>query len=340
VISTVAGTGTAGDSGDGGPAREAKLNSPFGVVFDRSGHLFIADTFNHRVRRVDARIGLISTLAGTGEKGFAGDDGPATAARLNEPYGLAVDRVGNLFVSDRLNHRIRRVDTKTGTISTVAGPDTEATLAPSEPSVNLDLRDAGGIALDDAGQLLIADVASQRVWKLDPTRKSAKLFAGNGRKQHSGDGGLATEAGLLGPRAIAIGPRGEVLIVEREGNCVRTVDPTTGKIETIAGTGKKGFTGDGGPAKDATFDGPKELAIDSSGNIFVVDTENHAIRRIDARSGNIATVAGTGHPGTTGDGGLAEQACLSRPHGVAIRADGAILIGDTNNHRVRKVGKK
>jgi hypothetical protein len=131
-----------------------------------------------------------------------------------------------------------------------------------------------------------------------------------------------------------------VVIVEREGNCVRTVDAATGKIQTIAGTGKKGFTGDGGRAKDATFDGPKELAIDAAGNIFVVDTENHAIRRIDSGSGMIATVAGTGHPGTTGDGGLAQSACLSRPHGVAIAADGSILIGDTNNHRVRKVGRE
>ncbi len=274
VITSVAGSDGAGDAGDGGLAREARLNSPFGVAFDLAGNLFLADTFNHRVRRIDAKTGLISTVAGQGRKGFSGDGARATAADLNEPYGLAVDRDGHVFIADRLNHRIRRVDARTAIITTVAGPDSIVRQADEKPTVRLNLIDAGGIALDGSGHLLIADVGSNRVWSLNLSSEEVALFAGTGRKEYSGDGGPAASASLQGPRAVAVGLDGKVVIVEREGNRLREIDPKTGRISTIAGTGKKGYSGDRGSAKGATFNGPKELAIDSAGDIFVVDTEN------------------------------------------------------------------
>jgi streptogramin lyase len=340
VIESMAGTDQVGDSGDGGPARDARLNSPFGVVFDVSGNLFVADTFNHRVRRIDSKTGLISTVAGQGRKGFEGDGNLATEALLNEPYGLAIDRDGDLFIADRLNHRIRRVDGRTGVIATIAGPDSDVSQALGTAAAKLNLIDAGGIALDGSAHLLIADVGAHRVWSLDVSSSALKLLAGTGRREFSGDDGPAAAASLMGPRAVAVARDGTIVIVEREGNRLRSIDPKTGRISTIAGTGKKGYTGDGGPAQHATFNGPKELAIAANGDILVVDTENHAVRRIDVKNGRIATLAGNGQAGGDGDGGPAGGARLNRPHGVAVAPDSAIAIGDTNNHRVRKVATK
>ena len=155
-------------------------------------------------------------------------------------------------------------------------------------------------------------------------------FAGTGQGKHAGDGGPATAASIAGARAVEVAPDGTVLILERQGNTLRAVDPTTGTITTRAGTGAKGYSGDGGPATAATFNGPKELAVDAAGNVFIVDTENHAIRRIDAQTGTISTVAGSGRRGGQGDGGPATSAELDRPHGVAVAPDGALYIGDTD----------
>jgi sugar lactone lactonase YvrE len=340
TISSPVGNGRQGYSGDGGPAKEASLNQPFGVVFDEAGNLFVSDTFNHRVRRVDARTGVISTVAGTGERGFSGDGGPATAGNLNEPYGLAVDSEGNLYIADRLNHRVRKVDAKGQVITTVAGSDSRTPTQNGGTATDLTLLDAGGIALDGAGHLLIADVSAHRIWSLDVATGQVTPFAGTGRKEHVGDGGPAVKASLFGPRAVAVRRDRTVVIVEREGNRVCTVDPETGLLKTIAGTGKKGYSGDGGLASDATFNGPKELTVDPAGNTYIVDTENNVIRKIDAKIGTIRTVAGHGAKGGAGDSGPAIAAELDRPHGVVIGRDGSIWIGDTNNHRIRKVGRE
>ena len=189
----------------------------------------------------------------------------------------------------------------------------------------------------DGGTLLIADVAGHRIRQVDLAGGQITTFAGTGRSRHDGDGGPADRASIWGARAVDVGPDGSVYILEREGNRLRVVNHRTRKIETIAGTGEKGYSGDGGPALSATFNRPKELDVDSSGNIWIVDTENHAIRCIDASSRRIHTVAGTGQVGAGGDGGPATKAGLDRPHGVAIAPDGSCWIGDTNNHRLRLV---
>ncbi len=338
IIATVAGTGQPGSGVEGQAATATALDQPFDVAVDARGDLYLADTMNHRVLRVDRTKRLVYAVAGDGHPGFSGDGGPARAARLNEPYGLCLDGRGNLYIVDRLNRRVRRVDGRTGVIETVAGDGEARSSGDGGPAVKAGLVEPNGVALADSGKsLLIADVAGCRVRKVDLASGLISTLAGTGRRRHDGDGGPAAAASVFGARAVDVGPDGSIYILEREGNRLRKVDHGTGLIRTIAGTGEKGYSGDGGPAVKATLDGPKELAVSSSGDVYVVDTENHAIRRVDARTGIITTVAGTGRSGPSGDGGPAAGASLDRPHGVAVQADGGILIGDTNNHRVRLV---
>ncbi len=337
IIATAVGTGEKGFAGDGGPAKAALLNGPFDIAFDAAGSLYFSDTFNHRIRRVDARSGVIGTIAGNGEAGYAGDGGPATAASLNEPYGILIDRAGNIFVADRLNRRVRRIDAASGIITTLAGTGEAAYGGDGGPAVRAGLAEPNGLAFGPGEALLyITDVADNRVRAVDLATGTIATFAGTGAAEHSGDGGRATAAGTFGARAVKVGADGTVYILERQGSSLRGVDPATGIITTIAGTTARGYGGDGGPALAAVFDAPKEMAIDRDGSLLIVDTENHAIRRIDRTTGIVSPVAG-GHKGTGGDGGPATEAGLHRPHGAVVGPDGAIYIGDTNNHRIRKV---
>lgn len=337
LLRTYAGTGLAGRAGDRGPALAARLSGPFDVAFDAQGNLYVSDTTNDRIVRVDGKNTLLTVVGGNGTKGFSGDGGPATEAQLNEPYGLAIDGDGRIYFADRLNRRVRRVDAKTGAISTVAGDGSKTFSGDGGPATAAGLAEPNGVALDGKGKLYIADVADHRIRVVDLASGKIATFAGTGQGKHDGDGGPATSASIFGARAVEVAPDGTVYVLERQGNSLRKVDAKTGVITTIAGTGKKGYTGDGGPALQATFDGPKEMALDPAGNIYIVDTENHAIRRIDAQTGTITTVAGTGKRGAVGEGALATKAQLDRPHGVAIGPDGTIYIGDTGNNRVRKV---
>lgn len=338
TISTAAGIGEAGFSGDGGPAVAARLNQPFDVAVDGRGDLYLSDTFNHRVRKVDHLTGRIVTVAGDGTAGSSGDGGPAIRARLHEPYGIVVSQGGDLYIADRLNRRVRRVDGRTGRISTVAGNGTKAYSGDGGPGNAAGLVEPNGVALNRDGRtLLIADVAGHRVRSLDLNTGRIATFAGTGRPRHDGDGGPAAQADIWGARAVEVGPDGRVYILEREGNSLRMVQPESRTITTIAGTGAKGYSGDGGPATAATFNGPKEFAVNHAGNLWIVNTENHAIRVIDATTRLIRTAAGTGRRGGDGDGGPATDARLDRPHGVAVAPDGTVWIGDTNNHRIRRV---
>ena len=340
AITSPVGTGEKGFAGDGGPADKAKLDQPFDVAFDRAGNLYFSDTNNHRVRKVDAKTNVISTVAGNGKKGFAGDGARATDASLNEPYGLALDADGTLYIVDRLNFCVRKVDPKTAFITTIAGVGGKSGFGgDGGPADRALFVEPNGICLDGKGKLYIADVAGHRVRVVDLKTGTISTLAGDGKATTTGDSGPVKDAQLFGPRAVAIGPRGHLFIVERNGHCVRTIDFATNTIERFAGTGKKGYTGDGGKALDATFDGPKEIDIDGDGNVFVVDTENEAIRRIDAKTHLVTTAAGKGRTKTPGlgDGGPATAATLGRPHGVAVGPDGALYIGDTNSHRIRKV---
>jgi sugar lactone lactonase YvrE len=338
IMTTAVGTGEKGYGGDGGAAEKALLNGPFDLCFDRVGNLYFSDTFNNRIRKVDTS-GVINTVAGNGDKGFSGDGGPATGAALNEPYGVVVDAAGNLYIADRLNRRVRRIDAASGIVTTVAGDGEAAYGGDGGPAARAGIVEPNGLAFSPDEQLLyITDVADNRVRVVDLAAATITTFAGTGAAEHSGDGGQAVAAGTFGARAVKVGTDGTIYVLERQGSSLRAVDPQTGIITTVAGTTARGYAGDGGPALAAVFDAPKEMAIERDGGLLIVDTENHAIRRIDRRSGIVTNLAG-GRQGPGGDGGPAELAGLDRPHGAVVGPDGAIYIGDTNNHRIRKVAR-
>ena len=340
VITTVAGTGERGFAGDGGPAVRAQLNGPFDVGFDPAGNLYFSDTFNHRIRRIDGHSGIITTVAGNGTAGYSGDGGPAMAASFNEPYGIAVDRHSNIYVADRHNHCVRRIDGATGIVTTFAGNGTAGYSGDDGAAAQAGLVEPNGLGFDPAQQrLFIADVADHRVRIVDLGSGTITTFAGTGAAAHTGDGGPAAAAGVFGARAVKVARDGTVYILERQGSTLRAVDPTTGIIDTIAGTGARGYAGDGSTARAAVFDAPKEFALDLGGDILIVDTENHAIRRLYAESGIVETIAG-GRKSAEGDGGPATAAGLGRPHGAVVGPDGAIYIGDTENHRIRKLTRR
>jgi streptogramin lyase len=344
VIDSVAGTGQAGYAGDGGPAVKALLNQPFHCELAHEGDvpvLYIAEAFNHCVRKVDLMTGTIRTVAGTGQRGYTGDGGPATKATFNEPYAVVADAEGNLCIVDRLNAVVRKVDRRTGIVSTLAGTGQKGSAGDGGPADKALLREPNDCCLDGRGGLLIADVGDWRIRRVDLKTGIITTFAGTGRvagkidRAALGDGGPAAKAVIPGARAVCVDGRGNTYICEREGNAIRKVD-AAGTITTVAGTGMRGYTGDGGDARRATFNGPKGIRCDSAGNIYVVDTENHAIRRIDAKTNIVTTVAG-GRKGAGGDGGAARAAGLDRPHGCVVAPDGTLYIADSNNHRVRRV---
>ena len=339
IITTVAGNGVEGYSGDGGPAIEASLNNPFDVVFDAAGNLIFTDTFSHCIRRVDAATGMITTIAGTTEVGYSGDGGPATAARFNEPYGLAVDGSGALYVADRLNAVVRRIDGGSGLVTTFAGTGEKGFAGDGGPAGRAGLVEPNGLAFSsDFARLYIADVSDNRVRVVEMAGATLSTFAGTGAAAHDGDGGPAIAAGVFGARAVGVRPGdGAVYVMERQGSCLRLVDG--GVMSTVSSTGATGYGGDGGPVSAAIYDRPKEMTVDGDGDVLVVDTENHAIRLIDWAADRVGTIAGNGRSGFTGDGIPATQSSLGRPHGVAIGPDGSFYIGDTENHRIRKVSR-
>jgi uncharacterized protein (TIGR03437 family) len=321
VIATVAGNGTPGFSGDGGPATSAQLLYPSGVAVDSAGNLYIADTFNQRIRKVSN--GVITTVAGDGTPWFGGDNGPAARAELNLPYAVAVDSAGNLYIADTYNQRIRKI--ANGVINTVAGGG--PSLGDNGPATNALLDYPQGVATDSAGNLYIADSVHNRIRKV--SGGVIATVAGGGSL--IGDNGPATSAQLFSPNGVAWGSAGNLYIVD--SGRIRTV--SNGVISTVAGIGTFGFSGDNGPATSAELDYPGGVAVDSAGNFYIADTGNHRIRKVSG--GVISTVAGNGTLGFSGDDGPATSAQLDYPGGVAVDSAGDLYIADSYNFRVRKV---
>ncbi len=325
TITTVAGNGQFGFSGDGGPATSAQLYSPTGVAVDASGNLYIADTNNQRIRKVSTN-GTITTVAGTGQSGSAGDGGPATSALFRSPQGVAIDAAGNLYIADANNARVRKVSS--GIITTVAGGGNGAD---GGPATSAQLGKPQGVAVDAAGNLYIADSSDDRIRKVSMAGIISTV-AGNEQIGFSGDGGPASSAVVNRPQGVALDAAGNLYIADSNNSRVRKVS-TGGIITTLAGGGSGG---DGGPATSAQLESPLGVAVDAAGDLFIADTNGNRARRV-LPNGTISTAAGNGTSGYSGDGGPATGAQLWTPYGVAVDSAGNLFIAEATTNRVRKV---
>ncbi len=336
-IFTVAGTGDLGFAGDGAPATRAHLWFAAAVAVDAEGNVLVADSFNNRIRRVDARTGMITTVAGVGYQGFSGDGDLATEAKLNSPGGVALDSMGNILIADTFNHRVRIVDHRTGIISTLVGSGIQGSNGDSGLAIRAQLSEPTGLSVDPAGNILIADTGNHRIRLAEKATGLIFTLAGTGTPGFSGDGGTGTAAQLNGPTAVAADGEGRVLIADTFNNRVRRLDIRTGRIATIAGTGEQGFGGDGASASKAELMEPSGVAVDAKGNILIADTFNNRIRQVDHLSGMITTVVGAGTRGLSGNGTRALSAELNNPAGLTQDALGNIVVADAGNHRVLRV---
>ena len=334
TISTVVGTGVRGFSGDGGPASAAQINDPFGVVRGPDGALWFCEYGGMRVRKVTAD-GKIQTVAGNGQTGYTGDGGPALQATFNKPHEIRFDKAGNLFIVDMVNHAVRRVDAKTQIITTFAGTGKAGYSGDGGPAAQAELKQPHSIQFDPSGvSLFICDIGNNVIRRVDMKTGTISTFAGTGGAGNTPDGSPIAGTPLKGPRSIDFDAKGDLWLVTREGNQVFRFDLKAGVIHHIAGTGKKGFTGNGGPAKEATLSGPKGVAIDGAGNAWLADTESHSVRMVEAKSGKLLLRAGTGEKGDGPDGD--PLGCkMARLHGIFVDKDGAVYIGDSETHRVR-----
>jgi len=332
TIATIAGTGVGRFSGDDTTATETDLNLPAGLTLDASGNLYIADTANQRIRKVDIN-GRITTVAGDGLVGFFGDGGLATTGSLNFPQDVTVDASGNLYIADTSNHRIRKVDTS-GVITTIAGTGNAEFSGDGGPAVNAGLNAPRTVAIDVSGNLYIADTSNHRIRKVD-TSGVITTIAGDGGAGFSGDGGSAVNAGLNAPRSIAIGSAGALYIADTFNHRIRKID-TGGTITTVAGDGDADFSGDGAQAVNAGVNLPRGFAVSQTGVLYIADSENNRIRKVEI-NGIISTVAGNGNLTFAGDGGPATAARFAFPSGIAVDATGQYFIADTENNRIRKV---
>jgi uncharacterized protein (TIGR03437 family) len=326
TISTIAGNGTAGFTGDTGAATSAQLSSPDGIAFDSSGNLYIADSVNQRIREISG--GTINTVAGNGTAGYSGDvakgvTGTATDAELRGPSGVAVDSSGNIYIADTGNHVIREVSN--GIISTIAGNNTGGYTGDGGAAIDAEINSPASVAVDSSGNVYIADSGNNVIREIE--NGNIHTIFGNG----------ISGATLSDPETILLDGKGNLYVCDSNGLRVLEFGLSTGVVTVIAGDGNIGFSGDFGPAPAAELDDPSSIALDSNGFLYIADTFNSRIRKVYP-DGTIATIAGTGTPGYSGDGGRAVSAALSAPHGLAVHgSSGDVYVSDTENNVIRQL---
>ncbi len=333
IINTIAGTGTAAYSGDGGTATAANLHAPIHVITDAAGNIYTTDFRNNVIRKINSS-GVITTIAGTGTPGFSGDGGPATAATFDWPSGLCLDAAGNLFVSDYHNNRIRKINTA-GIVTTIAGTGATGHSGDGGPATAATFNLPQGLCMNLSGELFIADANNSCIRKINLAGIITNV-AGTGVLGFSGDGGPASTAQLANPLGITIDNAGRLFIADQNNDRIRMVN-ASGLISTLAGNGTRSYGGDGGPATNANLNIPAGVFYNpSDACIYIADQWNGAIRKVDA-GGTITAVAGTGTMGYGGDGGSPLLAQLYQPVGIWIDAGNNIYIADQNNNRIRKI---
>ncbi len=337
LIQTIAGNGTQGYTADGIAASSSGLYSPSSIAVDASGNIFIADSANNRIRKVDASTHLISTVAGTGFAGFSGDGGSPTLAMLNAPTGIAVDSAGDLFIVDRGNSRVREVSAASHTISTVAGTATAGYNGDGIAATSAQLNLPFSIAVDAAGNLFIADEGNSRIREVNASTQQISTVAGTGTFGFNGDGITAVSAQLNAPYGITIDSAGNLFIADTSNNRIREVNASTKLISTVAGTATKGFNGDGAAATSSQLSAPYAVAVDAAGDLFIADFGNDRIREVNGATKLISTYVGTGTVGYNGDGIAPTSANLQNPWGVVVDLYGDVFVADTFSNRVRIV---
>ncbi len=325
-VTTLLGTGAPGYT-------DTTVNNPYGLIFGPDGALYFCDLDNQRIRRFDLMTKAVTTIAGSGQKGYAGDGGPAGQASLNMPHEIQFDREGHLYIAERDNHAIRKVDARSRNISTVAGTGVAGFSGDGGPGAAAQLRQPHSIVFDRDGSLLICDIGNQRIRRLRVDTGVIDTWAGTGQPAETPDGAPVRGTPLRGPRTMAMASNGDLYLALREGNVVLRIDARAQTLHRVAGTGEQGYAGDGGPALAAKLGGPKGLAW-APGQLFIADTENHAVRRVDLASGIITTVLGTG---VRGDGPETSplECRMARPHGLLADASGTLYVTDSEAHRIR-----
>jgi DNA-binding beta-propeller fold protein YncE len=326
-VSTLIGTGSRGYA-------DQQVNNPYGLAIGPDGALYFCDLDNQRIRRLDLRTRRTVTVAGNGQTGYSGDGAAATDASLNMPHEVQFDSVGHLYIAERDNHVIRKVDVNTRTISTFAGTGTPGFSGDGGPASKAQLRQPHSIAVDRTRRfLLICDTGNHRVRRVEFATGVIDTFAGTGDRQPTPDGAPLKGAPLNGPRTIAFDSSGDLYLALREGNAIYRIDGNSATLHHVAGTGDQGYSGDGGQARLARLGGPKGLAWGRD-LLYVADTENHVIREIELKTGRIRTVLGTGQ---RGDGPEPDprRCSLARPHGVLVDSRGVVYVGDSEAHRIR-----